>query len=176
MDLLNLPQELLSYILHFADPDTLRALCLTKKRTLHAISRNFLRRKLTLRFGPNQKSTPDVFTFDPGHLAAIRSLSIVMDGYVDLGAISFSSVLTSMINIKDIRVSGGSGNFLRLIVENTKESLVMLELDGCDAEPQDFSDIVDITIRDLRLSGCHPNVRFLLGPVVVVNLEVRGPG
>ncbi|KAK0207505.1 hypothetical protein IW262DRAFT_1469459 [Armillaria fumosa] len=178
MDLLDLPHELLSYILHFADPDTLRALCLTEKCILHNIARDFLRRNVTVRFGPDHKSTPDVFSFDSGHLAAIRFLSIIVDTHFNGGATSFSSVLGSMINIKHIRVSGGSGTFVRLILENTFKlgSLVTLELDRCDAEPQDFYDMVAITIRDLRLSRCHSNVRFLLGPVTVVNLEVRGLG
>ncbi|KAK0505597.1 hypothetical protein EDD18DRAFT_340295 [Armillaria luteobubalina] len=86
--------------------------------------------------------------------SAITSLSLIVGRY----ATSFPSVLGLMINIKHIR------------------SLVTLELDRCDAEPQDFSDMVTISIRDLRLSGCHSNVCFLLGPVAVVNLEVHGPG
>ncbi|KAK0505601.1 hypothetical protein EDD18DRAFT_1400185 [Armillaria luteobubalina] len=176
MHLLDLPHELLSYILHFSEPDTLRGLCLTEKHILHNVARDLLRRNLTVKLGPNHTSTPDVFTFDIGHLAAIRSLSIIVDGYVDLGATSFPLVLHSMINIKHIRVIGGSGTFIRLILENITRSLVTLELDRCDAEPQDFSDMVGITIRDLRVCGCHSNMRFLLGPVTVVNLEICGLG
>ncbi|KAK0460808.1 hypothetical protein IW261DRAFT_1614484, partial [Armillaria novae-zelandiae] len=173
MHLLDLPHELLSYTLHFADPHTLRALCLTEKRTLHTVARDFLRRNLTVRLGPNQKSTPDIFSFDAGHLAAIRSVYIIVDAFSNFGATSFPAVLSSMINITQIRVSGVSGTFLCLILENTKRSLVTLELDQCDAEPQDFSDMAGISIRDLRISWCHANLRFLLGPVAVVNLEVR---
>ncbi|KAK0207508.1 hypothetical protein IW262DRAFT_1498621 [Armillaria fumosa] len=98
-----------------------------------------------------------------------------MDGYVDLGTTSFSSVLGSMMQYKHIRVSGGSGTLIRLILENTLGSLVTLELDRCDAEPQDFSDMVAINIGDLRILRCHSNVRFLLGPAIVVNLEVCDP-
>ncbi|KAK0482163.1 hypothetical protein EDD18DRAFT_1467858, partial [Armillaria luteobubalina] len=174
MHLLDLPHELLSYILHFSEPDTLRALCLTEKRILHNVARDLLRRNITIRLGPNHTSTPDVFTFDPGHLAAIRSLSIIVDGYVDLGATSFPSVLGSMINIKHISVSGGSGTFIHLILENITRSLVTLELDRCDAEPQDLFDMVETTIRDLRILRCHSNMRFLLGPVTVEDLEIHG--
>ncbi|KAK0467521.1 hypothetical protein IW261DRAFT_1612989 [Armillaria novae-zelandiae] len=177
MQLLDLPHELLSYVMHFADPDTLRALCLTGKRIFHTIARDLLRRNLTVRLGPDKKSTPDIFSFDAGHLAAIRFLSIIVDGFSDLGATSLSSVLVSMVNITHIRVSGGSGNFLRLVLENKKRSeLGTLEFDQCDAEPQDFLDMAGISIRDLHISRCHANVRFLLGPFTVRNLEVRGLG
>ncbi|KAK0460805.1 hypothetical protein IW261DRAFT_275680 [Armillaria novae-zelandiae] len=177
MHLLDLPRELLSYIIHFADPDTLRALCLTEKRTLHTVALDLLQRNVTVRLGPDQKSTPNISSFEAEHLAAIRSLSIIVDGFSDLGATSLSSVLGSMVNITHIRVSGGSGTFLRLVLENTKRSeLGTLELDQCDAEPQDFSNMAGISIRDLRIARCHANVRFLLGPVTVVNLEVHGVG
>ncbi len=42
MQLLDLPHELLSYIVHFVDPDTLRTLCLTEKHILHHIARHSL--------------------------------------------------------------------------------------------------------------------------------------
>ncbi|KAK0467532.1 hypothetical protein IW261DRAFT_1574049 [Armillaria novae-zelandiae] len=48
MHLLALPQEPLSSLIHFADVDTLRALCLTEKRTLHTVARYFLRRNVTV--------------------------------------------------------------------------------------------------------------------------------
>ncbi len=65
-----------------------------------------------------------------------------------------------MININLVRVSGGSGPFIRLILENTMVSLVTLELDLCNAESQNFGDVVPIVIRDLRISRCHSNMRF----------------
>ncbi len=80
-----------------------------------------------------------------------------------------------MININHVCVSGGSGPFIRLILENTMASLVTLEPDRCDAEPQDFAEMI-IAIRDLRISRCHSNIRFLLGPLNVEDLEVHGPG
>ncbi|KAK0467530.1 Fungalysin metallopeptidase-domain-containing protein [Armillaria novae-zelandiae] len=80
-------------------------------------------------------------------------------------------MLGSRLNITHLRVSGGSGTFIRLVLENTKKLLVMLEVDQCDAKSQDLSDVMGITIRDLRISRCHANVRFLLGPVTVLNLE-----
>ncbi len=52
-----------------------------------------------------------------------------------------------MININLVRVSGGSGSFMRLILENTMVSLMTLELDLCNAESQDFRDVVPIVIR-----------------------------
>ncbi|KAK0482158.1 hypothetical protein EDD18DRAFT_1362598 [Armillaria luteobubalina] len=172
----DLLHELLPYILHFADTDTPRALCLTERCTLYRLARDFLWRNVTLRFGPNQKSIPDIFSFDPGHLGAIRTLSIIVDAHVDLGATSFPSVSDSMINIDRIRVSGGSGTFVGLVHENIAGSLVMLELYRCHAELQDFSGMAAITIRDLRILRYHSNVHFLLGPVTVVDLEVRGLG
>ncbi len=81
-----------------------------------------------------------------------------------------------MNNINHVRVSGRSASFNRLILENTMASLVTLELDRCDAEPQDFTYMGPIVIRDLRISRCHPNMCFLLGPLIVENLEVHGPG
>ncbi|SJL17923.1 uncharacterized protein ARMOST_21493 [Armillaria ostoyae] len=70
-----------------------------------------------------------------------------------------------------VHVSGGSGPFIRLTLENTTASLVTLELDGCYAEPQDFADMVPIAIRKLCISRCHSNLRFLLGPLTVEDLE-----
>ncbi|KAK0467516.1 hypothetical protein IW261DRAFT_1061173 [Armillaria novae-zelandiae] len=176
MHLLDLPRELLSYVIHFPEPDALRAICLTEKCTIHTIARDLLRRNVNVKLRPDHQSTPDIFSFDARHIAAIRSLSIIMDGYSELGATSLSLVLGSMINIQDLHVSGGSGTFIRLVLEYIKRSLLMLELDACDAEPQDFSDMAGIAIRDLRILRCHSNVRFLLGPVTVANLEVRGLG
>ncbi|PBK95034.1 hypothetical protein ARMGADRAFT_1077797 [Armillaria gallica] len=40
-------------------------------------------------------------------------------------------------------------------------SLVTVELDQCDAEPQDFADMMPITMRKLRVSRCHLNLYFL---------------
>ncbi|PBK64941.1 hypothetical protein ARMSODRAFT_978635 [Armillaria solidipes] len=175
MDLLDLPHELLSYIVHFADLDTLCALCLTEKRILHNIARDFLWRNVTVVFGADQNPKPNLFSFNSGHLVAVRSFSIIVDGYFDIGLPSFSSVLAAMINISHVRVSGGSGPFIRLILENTMASLVTLELNRCYVEPQDFSKIIPIVIRDLRISCCHSNLRFLLGPLTVDDLEVHGP-
>ncbi len=42
MQLLDLPHEPLSYIAHFADPDTLRVLCLTEKRDRYHIACRFI--------------------------------------------------------------------------------------------------------------------------------------
>ncbi|KAK0431018.1 hypothetical protein EV421DRAFT_202314 [Armillaria borealis] len=147
MDLLDLPHELLSYIMQLTDPDTLRTLCLTEKRTLHNIARDLLSRNVTVIFDIDQKPKPNLFSFDSGRLAAIRSLSVVVNRYCDVCRSSFSSVLAGLININHVRVSGGSGAFIRLILENTMSPLVTSELDCCDAEPQDFADMVPITIR-----------------------------
>ncbi|KAK0219295.1 hypothetical protein EDD85DRAFT_865892 [Armillaria nabsnona] len=176
MHLLGLPHELLSYIVHFADPNTLRVLCLTETHILYPIARHFLWRNVTVIFGTNQKPTLNLFAFDSERLAAIRSISITVDGSPDVCLSSFASVLGSMINVNHIRVSGASGAFIRLILENTMATLVTLELDDCYAEPQDFSEIIPIAIRDLRISRCHSNIRFLLGPLTVEDLEVHGPG
>ncbi|PBK81031.1 hypothetical protein ARMGADRAFT_1146753 [Armillaria gallica] len=80
-----------------------------------------------------------------------------------------------MININHIRVSGGSGPFIRLILKNTMASFMTLELDCCDAELQDFADMVPITIRKLCIARCRSNVRFLLVPLNVEDLRVHGP-
>ncbi len=81
-----------------------------------------------------------------------------------------------MININQVRVSGGSGPFIHFILKNTMASLVTLGLVCCDAEPQDFSEMIPIIIRDLRIPRCHSSMRFLLGPLTAEDLEVHGPG
>ncbi len=176
MHLLGLPHELLSYIVHFADPNTLRALCITGNRILYRIARHFLCRNVTVIFGTNQKPTLNLFSFDSERLAAIRSISIIVDGSFDVCLSSFTTVLASVINVNYVLVSGASGAFIRLILENTMATLVTLELDDCYAEPQDFSEMIPIAIRDLRISRCHSNIHFLLGPLTVEDLEVRGQG
>ncbi|SJL18108.1 uncharacterized protein ARMOST_21680 [Armillaria ostoyae] len=98
MQLLDLPHELLSYIVHFADPNTLCALCLTEKRTLYDIAHDFLWKNVTVIFGTDQNPEHSLFSFDSEHLAGIRSLSVVVDGYFDFCLSAFASVLTSMIN------------------------------------------------------------------------------
>ncbi|SJL18097.1 uncharacterized protein ARMOST_21669 [Armillaria ostoyae] len=175
MNLLDLLHELLLYIMQFTDPDALRALCLTEKRILHNIARDLLSRNVTVIFDIHQKPKPNLFSFDFGRLAAIRSLSVVVDGYFDVCLSSFSSALAGLININHVRVSGGSGAFICFILENTMSPLVTLELDRCDAEPQDFADMVPITIRKLRIFRCHSSMRFMLGPLTVEDLEVHGP-
>lgn len=175
MHLLDLPHELLSYTVQFTNPDTLRVLCLTEKHVLLGIARAFLWRNVTVIFGTDPNPKPDVFSFDSRRLAAIRSLSVVVDGDFDTSFASLPSVLASMANINHVRMNGGSGPSIRLILENTTASLATLELDGCYAEPQDFANMVPITIRDLHISRCQSNLRFLLGPLTVENLEVHGP-
>ncbi|KAK0219297.1 hypothetical protein EDD85DRAFT_961257 [Armillaria nabsnona] len=175
MHLLDLPHELLSYIVHFANPNTLHALCLTEKRILYRIAHHFLSRNVTVVFGIDRNPKSNLFSFDSGRRAAIRSLYVVVDGYVDLCLPFFASVSASQVNINHVCVSGRSGPFIRLILENTMTSLVTLELDCCDAEAQDFADMVPITIRKLCISRCRSNVRFLLGPLNVEDLEVHGP-
>ncbi|PBK95036.1 hypothetical protein ARMGADRAFT_1077798 [Armillaria gallica] len=175
MHLLDLPYELLSYIIHFSDLDTLRALCLTEKHIIHHIARPFLWRNITVIFDIHQNPRPNLFSLDSGRLAAIRSLSIIFPEYFDLHSPSFAPVFAQMINVNYIRVSSGSGPFIRVILENTMASLLTLELDRCNADPQDFTDMVPVTLRDLCISRCHPNLRFLLGPLNVEELEVHGP-
>ncbi|KAK0431459.1 hypothetical protein EV421DRAFT_169817 [Armillaria borealis] len=63
------------------------------------------------------------------------------------------------ININHVRVSRP---FIRMTLENTMASLVILELDRCDAEPQDFAEMTPVAIRDLRISRCHSNGGLLL--------------
>ncbi|KAK0431450.1 hypothetical protein EV421DRAFT_169149 [Armillaria borealis] len=176
MRLLDLPYKLLAYIIHFSDPDTLRTLCLTEKHIIHHIAHPFLWRNVTIIFDINQDPRPNLFSLDSGRLAAIRSFSIIFPDYFDLHSPSFAPAIAKMVNVNYIHVSGGSGPFIRLILENMTVSLVTLELDRCDADPQDFADMVPITIRDLRISRCHLSLRFLLGPLTVENLEVHGPG
>ncbi|KAK0219328.1 hypothetical protein EDD85DRAFT_865972 [Armillaria nabsnona] len=175
MQLLDLPHELLSYIVHFVNPDILRTLCLTEKQNLHHIARHFLWRNITVIFGTDPNPKPNLFSFNSGRLAAIRSLSVVVDGYLDVSLSSFSSAFALMININHVRVNGGSGPFIRFILENTMASLVTLESVCCDAEPQEISDMISIVIGDLCISICHSSMRFLLGPLTVEDLEVHGP-
>ncbi|PBK95030.1 hypothetical protein ARMGADRAFT_1028466 [Armillaria gallica] len=151
-----------------------RAALIHQKRILYHISRHFLWRNVTVIFGTNQKSTLNLLSFDSERLAAIRSISIIVDGSFDVCPSSFTPVLASMSNVNYVRVSGASGAFIRLILENTMATLVTLELDDCYAEPQDFSEMIPIAIRDLRISTCHSNMRFLLGPLQVEDLEVHG--
>ncbi len=65
MNLLDLPPELLSYIMHFADPDILRGLCLTEKCILHNIARDFLWRNVTVVFGTTEILSPTSFPSIP---------------------------------------------------------------------------------------------------------------
>ncbi|SJL17897.1 uncharacterized protein ARMOST_21464 [Armillaria ostoyae] len=81
-----------------------------------------------------------------------------------------------MVNLNHVRVSGGTGTLIRSIVENVATSLVTLELEVCDAEPQDVAGMVPVSIGRLSISRCHSNIRFILGPLTVEELEVYGPG
>ncbi len=78
-----------------------------------------------------------------------------------------------MINASHVYGSNASGPFIRLILESTMASLMTLELDFSDAEPQDFADMVSIAILDLRISGHHSNLRCLLGPLIVKTWRSR---
>ncbi|KAK0431455.1 hypothetical protein EV421DRAFT_169666 [Armillaria borealis] len=111
MHLLDLPHELLSYIVHFADTDTIHALCLTEKRNLYRIARHFLWRNVTVIFCTDQSPSPNVFSFDSGCLSAIRSPSVVVDGHFDFCLSSFDSDLASVININLVQdcISRDSG-------------------------------------------------------------------
>ncbi|KAK0207502.1 hypothetical protein IW262DRAFT_534962 [Armillaria fumosa] len=80
-----------------------------------------------------------------------------------------------MVNANFVCVSRGSGPFIRIFLENTNASLLTMVLDHCDADPQDFADMTSITLRDLRMSRYHLNLRFLLGPLTAEDLEVHGP-
>ncbi|KAK0429975.1 hypothetical protein EV421DRAFT_1744666 [Armillaria borealis] len=102
MQLLDLPHELLSYIVHFADPDTLCALSLTEKHIPHNIARDCRWRNITVIFGTDPNPKLNIFSFDSGHLEAIRSLSVVVDGDFDASLSSFTLVLPSMTNISHI--------------------------------------------------------------------------
>ncbi|KAK0221312.1 hypothetical protein IW262DRAFT_1493166 [Armillaria fumosa] len=176
MPFLDLPHELLTHIVDFTDRDTLLALSVTERHTLRDMADRLLRQNVTVHFDTVQKSEPSLFSFNSSRLAAIRSLSIFVTRCFDLHAASFVSVFARMVNVSHICVSGGSGPLIRLIIENTMASLVALELHGCNAEPQDLSEMMTIRIRKLFISRSHPNVRFLLGPLSVEELVVHGPG
>ncbi|SJL17925.1 uncharacterized protein ARMOST_21495 [Armillaria ostoyae] len=142
MYLLDLLQKLLSYVIQYIDADTLRPLCITEKDVLHHIARYFLWRNATVIFHTEQKSTPSLFSFDSGDLAAIRSLSIIVDRYFDFYLPSFASILASMIN--------------------NMASLVTLELVRSVVEPQDYvsPDVIRICVSFLRpLTVEHLEVR-----------------
>ncbi len=128
MHLLDLPHKLLSYIVRFIDPDILRTLYLIEKHILHHIFCHFLLRNITVIFGTDSNTKLNAFSFVSGCLAAIRYLSIVMDGYLDISLSSFSSVLASMVTINHIHVSGGSGPCTHFILENTMVCLIILQL------------------------------------------------
>ncbi|KAK0184111.1 hypothetical protein F5146DRAFT_1145742 [Armillaria mellea] len=170
MHLLDLLYELLACIVYFSDHDTLRTLCLTEKHVIHPIASPFLWRNVTVIF--NIGKDPNLLSFDSGRLASVRSLSIIFLESFDIHSPSFAPIVVQMVNVNFVRVSGGSGAFVRMILEKTKAALVTLVLDRCDADPQDFADMVPITLRDLRISRCHSNLRFLLGSLTVENLEV----
>ncbi len=136
MHLFDLPHELLSYIVRFVDPDILRTLYLIEKHVLHHIFHHFLLRNITVIFGTDSNTKLNAFSFVSGRLAAIRSLSIVVDGYLDVSHSSFSSVLASMVTINHIHVNGGAGPCTRFILENTMACLVILQLVSYDAERQ----------------------------------------
>ncbi|KAK0207473.1 hypothetical protein IW262DRAFT_534069 [Armillaria fumosa] len=176
MHLLDLPPEVLSLILDDTDRDTLLTLCLTEKHMLHEIARRFLRRNVAVVFEACQIPKPDLFSFDISRISAIRSLSLAINGYLEVDSKLCSQVFTDMVNLNYVRVSGGSGPLIRLIVESVTTSLVTLELEGCDAEPQDFAGMASVSIRRLSISRCHSNIRFILGSLAVGELEVYGPG
>ncbi|KAK0187500.1 hypothetical protein F5146DRAFT_1123257, partial [Armillaria mellea] len=175
MSLLDLPHELLSHIIDFTDRDTLLALSVTEKHILRDIANRSLRQNVTIHFDTVQKSQPNLLSFDSIRLAAIRSLSIFITRCFDFHPVNFAAVFAHMVHVNHICVSGGSGPLILLILENTMASLVTLELHGCNAEPQDFSEMMPITIQKLLISRSHPNVRFLLGPLSVEELVVHGP-
>ncbi|SJL18103.1 uncharacterized protein ARMOST_21675 [Armillaria ostoyae] len=75
---------------------------------------------------PSHKTETQPPAFDSEHLAAIRSLSVVVNGYFDVCLSSYASVLVSMTDVNHVRVSGGSGLFIHLIFENTTVSLITL--------------------------------------------------
>ncbi|KAK0241033.1 hypothetical protein EDD85DRAFT_948124 [Armillaria nabsnona] len=81
-----------------------------------------------------------------------------------------------MVNLSHVRVSRGAGTLVRSIVENVTLSLVSLELEGCDAERQNFTGLAPVSIRRLSISRCHFNIHFILGPLAVEELEMYGPG
>ena len=88
MYLLDLLHELLSYVIQSIDADTLCPLCLTEKDVLHHIARHFLWRNATVIFRNEQKPTPNLFSFNFGRLAAIRTLSIIVDGYFEAAVLT----------------------------------------------------------------------------------------
>ncbi|KAG7442535.1 uncharacterized protein BT62DRAFT_374521 [Guyanagaster necrorhizus] len=176
MHLVDLPPEVLSLIVNDMDRDTLLALCLTGKRILHEIARRYLRQNVMVLFDACRKPKPNLFSFDDGRLSAIRSLSLVVHGYIELDSKLCSLVFMKMVNLNDVRVVGGPGVLVRWIVESTGASLTTVELEGCDAEPQDFVGMAPVCIRRLVISRCHSNIRFILGPLTVEELEMYGPG
>ncbi|KAK0467501.1 hypothetical protein IW261DRAFT_1060847 [Armillaria novae-zelandiae] len=129
------PALTFSYIVHFADPDTLRTLCLMEKRNLYDIARDFLRRTVTAIVRTDQIPKPNLSSFDSERLSAMRSLSIVVDRYFDVYLLLFVSVFGFIIDTNHVCAF-----------------LVILESDRYYAEPQDFVDMVHIVIRDLRIS------------------------
>ncbi len=130
-------------------------------------------RNVIVIFGTEQNSKPELFSFDSGCLAAVRSLSIIVNECSDVGHSSFASVLASMINASHICVRNPSGPFIRLILESRMASLMTLVLDFSDAEPQDFADMVSTAILDLRISRCHSNLCRLLGPLIIKTWRSR---
>ncbi|KAK0431388.1 hypothetical protein EV421DRAFT_170039 [Armillaria borealis] len=176
MHLLDLPPEVLSLIVNDTDRATLLTLCLTEKHLLHEIARRFLWRNVAVDFDACQKPKPNLLSFDTSCLSAIRILSLVVHGYFELDSKLYCRVFTDMVNLNHVRVSGGTGTLVRSIVENVAASLITLDLEGCDAEPQDFAGMAPVSIRRLSISRCHSNIRFILGPVTVEELEVYGRG
>lgn len=176
MHLLDLPTEVLSLIVSDTDRDTLLTLCLTEKHLLHEIARRSLRRNVAVVLDGCQMPKPNLLSFDTSRLSAIRTLSLAVHGYLELDSKLYSRVFTHMVNLNHVRVSGGTGTLVRSIVENVAASLGTLELEGCDADPQDFAGMAPMSIRRLSISRCHSNIRFILGPLAVEELEVYGPG
>lgn len=176
MHLLDLPPELLSLIVNGTDRDTLLSLCLTEKHLLHEIARRFLQRNVAVVIDPYQKPKPNLFCFDASRLSAIRTLSLAVHGYLEMDAKLYSQAFADMVNLNHVRVNGGTGPLVRSIVGNVATSLVTVELEECDAEPQDFAGMASMAIRRLSISRCHSNIRFFLGPLAVEELEVHGSG
>ncbi|KAK0475374.1 hypothetical protein IW261DRAFT_1422211 [Armillaria novae-zelandiae] len=73
-----------------------------------------------------------------------------------------SQVFTDTVNLNHVRVSGGTGTLVRLVVESVGASPVTLELEGCDAKAQDFAGMASHALY--------------LRPLAVEELEVYGPG
>ncbi|KAK0207485.1 hypothetical protein IW262DRAFT_1302698 [Armillaria fumosa] len=78
-----------------------------------------------------------------------------------------------MVTLYHVRVIGGTGTHVRSIVENFAASLVTLELEGCDAEPQDFAGMTPVSIWRLSISRFHSNMP---SPLAVKELELYRPG